>query len=261
MSPAGLADFSGNFQPLELGVLAIDDAAAFLLARTEGRRRKAADDEAKARAVATELGQLALALEQAAAYIAKRRLTLSQYLERWHSHRDDALTWFDATVTGYPRAVAVTWQTSVAELSDGGRRLLERLAWLAPEKVPEFLLKVPIPGDDDLHDALDDLAAYSLVTRPFFLLHRLVQDVTRRSLTGDAQHQQLVEALGWIDAAFTGDHRDVRNWPRLDPLAPHVRTVTKYADAVHISQPSVRNSWEHSVRCSMQRRCASKPSL
>jgi hypothetical protein len=34
-----LADFSGNFQPLELDVLAVEDAAAFLLARTEGRRR------------------------------------------------------------------------------------------------------------------------------------------------------------------------------------------------------------------------------
>ena len=101
-----------------------------------------------------------------------------------------SLTWFDATVTGYPCAVAVTWQTSVAQLSENGRRLLERLTWLAPEKVPEFLLDVPIPGaeTENLHDALDDLAAYSLVTRdaegPFFLVHRLVQDVTRRKLVG-----------------------------------------------------------------------------
>jgi len=162
-----LADFSGNFEPLELGVLAINDAAAFLLARTEGRRRPAADDDAKAREVATELGQLALALEQAAAFIAKRRLTFGQYLEQWRSRRDEVLTWFDTTVTGYPRSVAVTWQTSVAQLSDGGRCLLERLAWLAPEKVPEFLLDVPIPGaeTENLHDALDDLAAYSLATR------------------------------------------------------------------------------------------------
>jgi hypothetical protein len=156
-----LADFSGNFTPLELDVLALDDAVAFLLARTEGRRRTAADDDAKAREVAVELGQLALALEQAAAFIAKRRLTFGQYLEQWRSKRDEVLAWFDATVTGYPRAVAVTWQTSVAQLSEPGRRLLERLAWLAPEKVPEFLLDVPIPGAEaeNLHDALDDLAA------------------------------------------------------------------------------------------------------
>ena len=122
-------------------------------------------------------------------------------------------------MTGYPRAVAVTWQTSVAQLSEGGRRLLERLAWLAPEKVPEALIDVPIPGAEaeNLRDAFDDLAAYSLVTRdaegPFFLVHRLVQDVTRRSLPGEAQPRSLVEALGWIDAAFTGSATDVRNWP------------------------------------------------
>ncbi|HMK69420.1 MAG TPA: DUF4062 domain-containing protein [Xanthobacteraceae bacterium] len=46
-----LADFPGDIQPLELDVLAVEDAAAFLLARTDGRRRAAPDDEAKAREV------------------------------------------------------------------------------------------------------------------------------------------------------------------------------------------------------------------
>jgi tetratricopeptide (TPR) repeat protein len=241
-----LANFSGNFQPLELGVLTTDDAAAFLLARTEGRRRKAADDGAKAREVATELDGLALALEQAAAFIAKRKLTFGQYLEQWRSHRDEVLVWFDSTVTGYPRAVAITWQTSVAQLSEEGRRLLERLAWLAPEKVPESLLDVPIPGAEveNLYDALDDLAAYSLVTRdaegPFFLVHRLVQDVTRRSVIDRTQNRRLIEALCWIDKAFVGDPEDVRTWPKLDPIAPHARAVVEYADTKAIAGPTFR---------------------
>jgi tetratricopeptide (TPR) repeat protein len=239
-----LADFSGNFQPLELDVLAVEDAAAFLLARTEGRRRTTPEDEVKAREVAHELGQLALALEQAAAYIAKRRLTFAQYLELWRSKRDEVLAWFDSTVTGYPRAVAVTWQTSVAQLSESGRRLLERLAWLAPEKMPEPLLDVPIPGAhaENLHEAFNDLAAYSLVTRdaegPFFLIHRLVLDVTRRSLAAEARQHSLVEALGWIGAAFAGDAGDVRNWPTLDPLVSHAHTVTAHADAAGIPEPT-----------------------
>jgi tetratricopeptide (TPR) repeat protein len=241
-----LANFSANFWPLELDVLAVEDAAAFLLARTMGRRRVAPDDEAQAREVAQELGGLALALEQAAALIGKRRLTFAQYLEQWRSKRDEVLAWFDETMTGYPRAVAVTWQTSVAQLSEGGRRLLERLARLAPEKVPEALLDVPIPDAEaeDLRDAYDDLAAYSLVTRdaegPFFLVHRLVQDVTRRSLADEARQRSLGEALGWINAAFTGSAVDVRNWPALDPLAPHAHTVTAYADVANIPEPTVR---------------------
>ena len=227
-------------------MLAVEDAAKFLVARTRSRRRAAADDEAKAREVAQELGQLALALEQAAALIAKRRLTFAQYLEQWRSKRDEVLAWFDATVTGYPRAVAVTWQTSVVQLSDGGRRLLEQLAWLAPEKVPETLLDVPIPGADaeNLREAFDDLVAYSLVTRdaegPFFLVHRLVQDVTRRSLAGEARQRSLVEALSWVNAAFTGDADDVRDWPTLNPLAPHVRTIAVHADDAGILEPTAR---------------------
>jgi tetratricopeptide (TPR) repeat protein len=241
-----LADFSGNFQPLELDVLAVEDAAAFLLSRTEGRRRAAADDATKVREVAHELGGLALALEQAAAFIAKRRMPFAQYLEQWREKRDEVLEWFDATVTGYPRAVAVTWQTSVAQLSEGGRRLLDRLAWLAPEKVPEALIEVPIPGAEaeNLHDAYDDLAAYSLVTRdaagPFFLVHRLVQDVTCRSLLVEARRRSLVEALEWLNVAFTGLADDFRNWPTLDPLAPHARTVTAHADAAGIPEPTGR---------------------
>jgi len=241
-----LANFSANFRPLELDVLTVADAAAFLLARTEGRRRATRDDATKAREVAEELGGLALMLEQAGAFIAKRRLIFAQYIEQWRSKRGDVLEWFDETVTGYPCAVAVTWQTSVAQLSEGGRRLLERLAWLAPEKVPETLIDVPIPGAEaeSLRDAFDDLAAYSLVTHdaegPFFLVHRLVQDVTRRSLAGEVRQRSLVEALGWINAAFVGDPTDVRNWPTLDPLAPHTSTVTMHADAAEIPEPTAR---------------------
>jgi tetratricopeptide (TPR) repeat protein len=241
-----LADFSGNFQPLELDVLSVDDAASFLLARTERRRRTAPYDEDNALEVARELGQLALALEQAAAFIGKRRLTFTQYLEQWRSKRGEALAWFDETVTGYPRSVAVTWQTSVAQLTEGGRRFLQRLAWLAPEKIPESLLDTPIPGaeGESPRDAYEDLAGYSLVTRdaerPFFLVHRLVQDVTRRSLLGAARPSRLSDALGWVNAAFAGDSSDVRKWPTLDPLLPHARTVAAYADDAAIPEPTAQ---------------------
>ena len=75
-----LSNWSGRVEPLELDVLAVDDAVEFLLARTDARRRKTPDDAADARTLAVELGQLALALEQAGAYIAHHRLTLAGYL-------------------------------------------------------------------------------------------------------------------------------------------------------------------------------------
>jgi len=240
------ADFSAYFEPLHLDVLTIDDAVDFLLERTKGRRRSAKDDLEKARTIAVELDGLALMLEQAGAYIAKHRLMFDSYLERWRSaQHDSVLSWFDKdTATGYPRAVAVTWQTSVAQLTEPGRRLLERLVWLAPEKVPEFLLDVPVDDAEAerLHDALIDLAAYSLVTLdaegPFFLVHRLVQDVTRRLLLNEDPQASLNAALKWIAAGFPQNSDDVRQWPKAEVLAPHARAVCTYADQAGITTPT-----------------------
>lgn len=240
-----LSNFSANFKPIQLDVLTKEDGAAFLIERTDERRRSAPDDTAKAREIVTELDGLALALEQAGAYIAKHRLTFTGYLDQWrYSDRSRVLDWFDSTVTEYPRSVAVTWQTSVAQLTEPGRRLLDRLAWFAPERVPEFLLEDAIPGAeaDNLSEALADIASYSLVSRdtkePYFLVHRLVQDVTRRGSV-ETSHHRLVETLSWINAGFRGSPSDVRDWPRLEALAAHARMAVAHADAAGILDPTV----------------------
>jgi hypothetical protein len=180
--------------------------------------------------VAKELGWLPLALEQAAAYVSRRR-TFDDYLTQWRLNRDDVLTW-NETVTGYPNTVATTWQTSVAQLTDSGHRLLERLAWLAPEKIPEWLLDVAVPSaeGEDLRESLDDVVAYSLVMRdaegPFFHVHRLMQDVAQRSLSDDLRQCRLIEALNWVNAAFPPNAGDVRYWPLAEALVPHALAVS-----------------------------------
>jgi tetratricopeptide (TPR) repeat protein len=293
-----LANFAGHFDPLELDVLSVEDAVAFLLERTERRRHETPDDAETARQLALDLGQLALALEQAGAYVVKLGISFSRYRELWRGNWDKVAGWSDERITKYPRAVAVTWQTSVDQLTPAGRRLLERLAWFAPEPIPNFLLEVPVPdvagddlehgpigltlsapsvsspgltgrssnhdrglldrpdepGDDStegvkligntLADALADLADYSLARRnpdkQEFSIHRLVQEVTRRGLVEQERRRSLVEALAWMDAAFIGNPEDVRTWPRLDPLAPHVRVIVDHADSAGINDPTTR---------------------
>jgi tetratricopeptide (TPR) repeat protein len=140
----------------------------------------------------------------------------------------------------------VTWQTSVNQLSEAGRHLLERLAWLAPEPVPNFLIEVSAPGiaAENIEEALADLVAYSLVRRnpqrQEFSVHRLVQDTTRRSLLEQEHPHSLVEALSWINVGFPFDADDVRYWPRAEALAPHALAVTEHADAAGISEPTSR---------------------
>jgi hypothetical protein len=172
--------FARQVEPLELDVLSLDAASSFLLEATDARRHKMAGDDAQARELAEELGRLALALEQAAATIEKLRCGFRHYLEIWRGNRERVVGWAKPEIYGYHHAVAVTWQTSVDQLTEAGRHLLERLAFLAPDPVPMFLLDVAIPDAEaeDQQEALTDLTAVSLVTRDAegeqFVVHRLV---------------------------------------------------------------------------------------
>ncbi len=107
------------------------------------------------RTLARELGGLALGLEQAGAHIATDRIGFARYLKLWSESREKALAWADATVTGSDRTLATTWATSVARLSPESRRLLDRLAFLAPDPVPDSLLDVAVPGEAPDNDAYE----------------------------------------------------------------------------------------------------------
>ena len=241
-----LTNWSSGLTALPVDILSIDAAAGFLLERTDSRRRRLADDTAQARTLAEALGCLALALEQASAYIAQRRLTLKGYLEEWRSQRGKVLAWYDPRLMQYPNSVAVTWQITFDQLGEPARQLLQRLAWLSPAPIPEMLLDVPVADGENEADpftALAELEAYSLVTRasdsPSFSVHRLVQEVARRQCDGP-EHSRLTEALRWLDAAFVGVPSDVRDWPVLNPLLPHAQAVAGHADAAGIAAPIAR---------------------
>jgi len=248
-------NFPASLRKLELGVLDEAASVAFLLERTDADRAKSPDDAAQAKALAGELGGLALGLEQAGAYIATERIGLARYLDLWRKKRATVLGWFDKTLMSYDHdtGLAATWATSVDRLTPDARRLLERLAFLAPEPVPDSLLDVAAPGDPEGFDARAaraNLFAYSLVSRAAveagkaaqdgFAVHRLVQDFARRSMMEARRGEALREALGWVDAAFEGDPQDVRSWPILDPLAPHALAVARQADGAEIAEPTAR---------------------
>jgi tetratricopeptide (TPR) repeat protein len=277
-----LSQWEGAVETLALDVLTVEDAAAFLLERTErgnnkqGGRRKQADDPAQARVLAVELGQLALALEQAGAYIVRYKSTFARYMDEWRQRHERVLEWFDERTMQYPRSVAITWQTSFDRLTGPARQLLRLLSWLAPDPIPESLLeagggpfatnvteggggfnprikptesKRALASEElissappDPRDALAELADHSLVQRsddePLFSVHRLVQDVTRRTLPEAEKLPCLKQALQWINDAFEGDPEDVRNWPVLEPLAPHARAVAAFADQQNVPEPT-----------------------
>jgi tetratricopeptide (TPR) repeat protein len=246
---ARASNFPAFMRKLEVSTLDENAAAQFLLDRTEGDRSKSTGDAALARSLARELGGLALGLEQAGAQIATQGIGFARYLKLWRESREKALAWADATVTGTDRTLATTWATSVAQLTDESRRLLDRLAFLAPDPVPDSLLDVAVPGeagDTDAYEARAGLRNYSLISpvtgedggSPGFVVHSLVQDFARRAMSEERRAQALREALEWVNAAFVGEPDDVRYWRVLDPLAPHALAVAHHADEAGIAAPT-----------------------
>jgi len=128
-------------EPLELDVLLPADAKAYLLESTHGKRRPLPADAADAAALAGELGGLALALEQAAAYIRKRRISLADYLREWRSHKPEVQAWHDPLLMEYPCSVAVAWETTLRQLGPGEIALLRLLAFFAPDPIPLWVLE------------------------------------------------------------------------------------------------------------------------
>jgi tetratricopeptide (TPR) repeat protein len=250
---ARATNFPGSIRKLELGVLDEGAAVEFLLERTHGDREPAGDDTDRAHELAREVGGLPLGLEQAGAYVARQHIGFPRYLTLWREKRNNVLNWFDKSQMSYDHDVglATTWATSVEKLTPESGRLLERLAFLATDLIPDSLIDVPVPseaGEYDAYEARAGLYAYSLASQARsengaakgFVVHPLVQDFARRALTNERRAKAQQETLLWVAATFVGDPQDVRSWPTLDPLASHALTIARRADQAEIFEPTVR---------------------
>lgn len=245
-----LSNFPPPIRTLEVGKLDTASAARFLIERTEARREKTKDDENLARDLADSLGGLALGIEQAGAYICAERMSFTRYFTARQENWQGVAGWRGNDMN-YDRALAATWVTSVDRLPLQSRLMLERLAFFAPEPLPNTVVDIPVPGDPrdvDASRARAGLYAYSLISHGSlengdsvhtgFAMHREVQHFVRWRMSENRKRDALREALGWIDAAFAGDPTDVGTWQRLDPLATHVLAVAAHADKAGIAKPT-----------------------
>jgi len=234
-----LKDWSPAVQTADpLDALEEAEAAAFLLARTASKRRETLADPQDAAAVARDLGGLALALEQAGAYVAKNGLSFSQYRQRWEARKAEVLAWHDRRLMKYPSSVAVTWQTTVEQLGVAERALLNALAWLAPEPVPVSVLENWSVEGAEPTDALAELASWSLARwtadKDAFTIHRLVQEITRRGLSEEEKTSSLQSVLAQMEANLPRPEWNEAGWRLWEMLAPHVRVLLDHLQGTPI---------------------------
>ncbi|MFJ6676863.1 hypothetical protein ACIQMJ_37685 [Actinosynnema sp. NPDC091369] len=189
---------------------------------------------AEADALADLLGDLPLAIEQAAAYLTTTGVPVAAYADLLRTRAAEMLA--EGRVVGLDETLASLWDLSPATLTDrnpAARHLLDVLAHLAPEPVPLGLFTrnpdlLPTPLDDVVTDPIALNRAVGALVDHYFVrrtgehvtvLHRLL---VRRSIAiidpvhgpdhpGSAIHWELLSAvlrdLGDDDGAEAAQER------------------------------------------------------
>lgn len=230
-------------KPLAVQRFAPDEAIAFLLARA-GKTGQHNEEARAAATLAEELGGLALALEQAAAYVETHGLSLVEYLRLFRAHREEVLS--REVPPDYPHTMETVWALSfdaVTKDSPAAVELLTLLAHFAPDDVPLTLIRsgthvlpqtLSAAAEDELalRNAVRALRRHSLieVADDAISVHRIVQAATRRSLNEPERRRWAEIAIGVIHAALPKDPEDVSTWSDLSRLSPHVGTAAQHCE-------------------------------
>jgi hypothetical protein len=225
-------------QDMPVPTLTLEVGADFLASRTRDPDRQAAVD------LASELGELPLVLEQAAAYTKATGDGLAWYLASFRQRR---LTMLDrGEPNGDCKAVTTCWALAFGQLerfAPDAVGLLRLLAFCAPDAIPLSLLLRPRDGlageldrqvaavllpllENELaaKDAMDMLRQYSLVNSPvggLVSVHRLVQAVTREQMPAELYKAWKEAAANVIQAALPKDPEQKDSWPDFAALVPH----------------------------------------
>jgi hypothetical protein len=179
--------FAALGQVMELDVIDLPAAVALLRTRVPHLPGKIGEQ------IAEELGQLPLALEQAAAYLDRSAIPAADYLILLRQRAKDLYP--RGQVSGRGDTIATLWDITFERISSENPAavvLLELCAYLAPEPIPldlftahAGLLPPPLAAaaTDTLafNEVIATLVDYSLAkrTQAGLQLHRLVQGVIR----------------------------------------------------------------------------------
>ncbi|MFJ8847795.1 FxSxx-COOH system tetratricopeptide repeat protein [Streptomyces cyaneofuscatus] len=219
------------------------------------RRASGLTDE-EADQVATALGDLPLAVEQAAAWIAETATPIDTYLEQLGRQAPQVLALNQPA--GYPEPVAATWNISIARLkerSPAAVRLLQLCAFFAPEPISANLLyskemiEALKPYDSSLQEKLvlgrviREIGRFALAkvdqVSNSIQVHRLVQAVIKAQLTEEEQREARHVVHRILAGARPDDDEPIDNpetWPRFATIWPHLGP----SDARHCKEPETR---------------------
>lgn len=228
-----VSGWSSSGGVIDLDVFTRRESVELLVRRVPGITTAVADR------IAEQLGDLPLALEQAAGYMGYNHTAPEEYLTLLTTRLEDMIARGD--LTDRPTVVVATlWQLSVRRLEADqpqAVRLLELCALLAPEPIP---LDLFTGNPETLNGAAADplawdttvgaLAGLGLARRgdASLVLHRLVQAAIRAAMPNEVHTAAQVQMCRALLAAVPHDiHGDPDAGPRWQELLPHVIAVAK----------------------------------
>jgi tetratricopeptide (TPR) repeat protein len=230
--------WTGLAATIGVDVLARSESVAFL----HHRGGLGAQEAAK---LAEALGDLPLALEQAAAYLEETATSPDEYLDLLDTHARELFTL--GRLATSVQTIATTWTVSLQRIRSevaAAEDLLTLCAFLGPDSIPLALLREH-PGELpdrlraavldrlDLRQALGTLRRYALVTATGDTLsvHRLVQAVARHSLDRREQDRWMAVAAHLVLDAFPDQAEDPDTWPVAATLLSHGLAVINHLNA------------------------------
>ena len=226
-------DWSRVTQAIEVDVFTREESCTFL----RNRNPDLSEDEADR--LAEALGDLPLAIEQAAAWRAATGMSVDEYLSLLEQKRIELL---DASPSpDYRRSVAAAWKVSLdklREVNEAALQLLQICSFFAPEPISRDLFAgsqlAPITPalDATLNDsfrlsrAIRDIQRYALARIDHrdntLQIHRLVQAVLVGGLA-EAEREVMRRGAHTLLANNTPGNPSRRDqWNRYQALRPHV---------------------------------------
>jgi tetratricopeptide (TPR) repeat protein len=186
--------------------------------------------------LADGLGDLPLALVQAAAVIYEGGMAVDEYLRQLHDRIARILEL--GISPEYPTSMTAAWQISVHKLRQSSPAALELLrccAFFGPEPIPTDVFKLGsqqsrtgvgavIADPIDLSSAISTLGRYALVKKdgPYITVHRLVQGLLRADLDPAEQNNYRQDAHSILAAGAPGNPSDEKTWLQYGDLVGHV---------------------------------------
>jgi tetratricopeptide (TPR) repeat protein len=228
------------------------ESTAFLIRRVAAKGNSEAKgiSEVDAGRLAEELGDLPLALEQAAALQAETGMSVDEYLRLLREQTRQVLAVNRSPE--YPLSMTAAWKVSVAKLSEQLPQALELLrccAFFGPEPIPRDLFHrgLGVRLDDLLNSpillarVIAELGRFALlrIEGRNLVIHRLIQALLRDELAPEEQAEYRHEVHVILAKTVPQDPDDTRQWPRFDELVAHVSS--RAPDLARCGDPEVRD--------------------